>query len=128
MLSSFRVLAFQRSFAATSRHAAVAQQFSTRVRSSKDPLLSSAELVKQVSESTDLDQKTAKAAIDAVFGRIEEALTNGRRVQLKGFGTFERKYRSARKGRNPQTGEEMDIPGKYVPRFSPSKNLKDGLN
>jgi len=84
-------------------------------------------LIAQVAESTELSKKDATKAVDAVFDAISTALQNGDKVQLVGFGNFEVRERSARKGRNPQTGEEIEIPASKIPAFKPGKALKDGI-
>lgn len=86
-----------------------------------------AELVADVATKTGLTKKEAAAAVDAVFGSIEKDLAKGNKVQLIGFGTFEVRDRAARKGRNPQTGVEIDIPASKVPAFKPGKALKDAV-
>jgi len=85
------------------------------------------DLIAKVAEKTDLSKKEATKAVDAVFESIAEALQNGEKVQLVGFGNFEVRERSARKGRNPQTGEEIEIPASKVPAFKPGKALKEGI-
>lgn len=85
------------------------------------------ELVKSVSETTGLNKDEAAKAVDAVFGTIETALQEGSKVQLIGFGTFEVRERAARTGRNPQTGEEMEIGASKVPAFKAGKGLKDAI-
>lgn len=65
--------------------------------------------------------------MDAVFEAVMDSLKNGEKVQLIGFGNFEVRERSARKGRNPQTGEEIEIPASKVPAFKPGKALKDSV-
>ena len=70
-------------------------------------------------------KKEAEAVVDSVFGAITKALKEGDRVNLAGFGTFTVVYKPSRKGRNPKTGEEIDIAAKKVPKFSPGKGLKD---
>lgn len=86
-----------------------------------------AELIEKVATATDLTKKDASKAVDAVLSSIEEALANGEKVQLIGFGTFEVRERAARKGRNPQTNEEIEIPASKVPAFKPGKALKDAV-
>jgi DNA-binding protein HU-beta len=86
-----------------------------------------AELVENVASKTGLTKKDAIAAVDAVFGSIQEDLTKGEKVQLIGFGTFEVRDRAARKGRNPQTGKEIEIAASKVPAFKPGKALKDAV-
>lgn len=86
------------------------------------------ELVNAVVESTQLSKKDAAKAVDSVFTAIADALKDGSKVQLIGFGNFEVRERAARKGRNPQTGQEIDIPASKVPAFKPGKALKDAVN
>ena len=81
------------------------------------------ELVDSVAKATGLTKKDATASVDAVFASIEAALKNGEKVQLIGFGNFEVRDRAARKGRNPQTGAEIEIPASKVPAFKPGKAL-----
>lgn len=84
-----------------------------------------AELIESVATSTGLTKKDATAAVDAVFETIQTTLSSGEKVQLIGFGNFEVRERAARKGRNPQTGEEIQIAASKVPAFKPGKALKD---
>ncbi|WP_277585446.1 HU family DNA-binding protein [Psychrobacillus antarcticus] len=85
------------------------------------------ELVNSVAEATELSKKDATKAVEAVFESIQSALAGGEKVQLIGFGNFEVRERAARKGRNPQTGEEIDIAASKVPAFKPGKALKDAV-
>jgi DNA-binding protein HU-beta len=89
--------------------------------------MNKADLVSKIAESTELSKKDIGRVVDALFETIAEALHSGDRVQLVGFGNFEIRERSARKGRNPQTGEEIDIPASKVPAFKPGKALKEGV-
>ena len=72
-----------------------------------------------------LKKKDAETAVNSVFAAIEEALAAGDKVQIIGFGTFETRERSARSGRNPQTGESISIPASTVPAFKPGNRLKE---
>ncbi|MCR6096526.1 HU family DNA-binding protein [Salipaludibacillus agaradhaerens] len=85
------------------------------------------ELINAVAEKTDLSKKDATSAVDAVFEVITGSLQKSEKVQLIGFGNFEVRERAARKGRNPQTGEEIEIPASNVPAFKPGKALKDAV-
>jgi len=85
------------------------------------------ELVESVASKADLKPKDAAKAVDAIFTTIEKALSSGDKVQLLGFGNFEVRERAARKGRNPQTGDEIDIAASKVPAFKPGKQLKDAI-
>ena len=86
------------------------------------------EFVTKISEKTGLTKKDVVAAIDAYNETVIETLKSGDSVPLIGFGTFTTSSRKARIGRNPQTGETMNIPASVVPRFNPSKAVKDALN
>ena len=85
------------------------------------------ELVKAVATQAELTQKDAAKTVDALFETISNTLAKEEKVQLIGFGTFEVRERSARKGRNPQTGEEIDIAASKVPAFKPGKELKEAV-
>ena len=83
------------------------------------------ELINVVAEKTGFSKKDSDKAVVAVIDAITEALTNGEKVQLVGFGTFETKQREARMGRNPRTKENIEIPAATVPVFKAGKGLKD---
>jgi len=85
------------------------------------------DLVKEVAKLVNT-KKEAQAAVDCVFSTITNALKKNNTVTLIGFGTFKVAQRNARKGRNPQTGQEMTIKAKKVPRFVPGKALKDAVS
>ncbi|MCI2254674.1 HU family DNA-binding protein [Domibacillus sp. 8LH] len=85
------------------------------------------DLINEVAETAELSKKDATKAVDALFDAIQETLAKGDKVQLIGFGNFEVRERSARKGRNPQTGEEIEIAASKVPAFKPGKALKDAV-
>lgn len=86
------------------------------------------ELVSAVAEKASLSKGDAQSAVDAVFAVITDELKNGGDVRLIGFGNFSVSRREASKGRNPQTGAEVDIPARNVPKFSAGKGLKDAIN
>ncbi|HLS36379.1 MAG TPA: HU family DNA-binding protein [Bacillota bacterium] len=85
------------------------------------------DLVNAVAEQTEMSKKDAGKAVDAVFQTIMDSLSEGERVQIIGFGNFEVRDRKARKGRNPQTGEEIQIPATKVPAFKAGKALRDAV-
>jgi DNA-binding protein HU-beta len=85
------------------------------------------ELISNVADKSGLTKKDSEKAVNAVFETIQETLAEGERVQLIGFGTFEVRTRKARKGRNPQTGEEIEIPETVVPAFKAGKTLKEAV-
>ena len=86
------------------------------------------ELVKIIAEQAALSQKQAAAALDAVLNTIGDTVAAGDKVSIAGFGTFERRERAARTGRNPRTKEAVEIPASSVPAFKPGKALKDKVN
>ncbi|MEG2310780.1 MAG: HU family DNA-binding protein [Clostridia bacterium] len=87
--------------------------------------MNKAELIAKIAEESKLTKKAAETALDAFVISVENALTNGEKVQLVGFGTFEVRQRAARKGRNPQTKAEIKIPASKAPVFKAGKALKD---
>ena len=88
-----------------------------------------ADIVDCVADSVEgITKKQAGEAVDAAFGCVADALANGDRVQIPGFGTFLLSHRAARQGRNPQTGEAMAIAASTGVRFKAAKALKDSVN
>lgn len=90
--------------------------------------MNKSELIAAVAKEADLTKKDAEAAVNAVTGVITDALKAGDKVQLVGFGTFETRERAARTGKNPRTGEEIEIAASKVPAFKAGKALKDTVN
>ena len=86
------------------------------------------EFVAAMAEQTNLSKKDAEAALKAFVDVVSEELKKGEKVQLVGFGTFEVSERAAREGRNPQTGETMEIKASKTPKFKAGKALKDMMN
>ncbi|ADU73718.1 MAG TPA: HU family DNA-binding protein [Hungateiclostridium thermocellum] len=86
------------------------------------------ELINSIASKSGLSKKNSEAALNAFIASVEEALKKGDKVVLVGFGTFEVKNRAARKGRNPQTKEEITIPASKAPVFKAGKGLKDIVN
>jgi Bacterial DNA-binding protein. len=87
-----------------------------------------ADLVTKIAEKSELTKKNAEKALNAFVDAVQEALKQGDKVQLVGFGTFEVRERAERKGRNPQTKEEITIPASKAPVFKAGKALKDLVN
>lgn len=85
------------------------------------------DLINAVAEKTGFSKKESTTVLNTVLNEIESILVSGDKLQLIGFGNFEVRQRSARKGRNPQTGEEITIPASKVPAFKPGKELKDAV-
>lgn len=89
--------------------------------------MNKAELVSLVAEKAGLSKKDSEKAVVAFLEGIQETLKAGDKVQLVGFGTFEVRERGARTGRNPRSGETIEIPASKVPAFKPGKALKDAV-
>lgn len=87
-----------------------------------------AELIVKVADKAKLDRKSAEKAVTATFEAIKEALIANEKVQVLGFGTFENRTRAARKGRNPRTGDEIEIKASNLPSFKAGKSLKEAVN
>ena len=90
--------------------------------------MTKAELVEEVSRVSDLTKKHSEVIVDTVFKSIVDALHRGEKIELRGFGSFRLRRREPRKGRNPKTGDKVDVPPKKVPYFKPGKELKDLIN
>lgn len=86
------------------------------------------ELVANVAEKAGMPKKNAEKAVNAFFSTVQQALVEGDKVQIIGFGTFEVKERAARTGRNPRTGQDIKIPASKNPVFKAGKALKDAVN
>ena len=91
-------------------------------------IMNKTELVAAVAEQAGLSRKDAEAAVKAFTDVVADALKNGDKIQLVGFGTFEVSERAAREGRNPKTGESMKIEACKTPKFKAGKALKDLVN
>lgn len=90
--------------------------------------MNKAELVAAIAEKAELSKKDSEKALKAFVDVVTEELVKGEKVQLVGFGTFEVSERPAREGRNPQTGETMNIAASKAPKFKAGKALKDVIN
>ncbi len=90
--------------------------------------MNKAELIDAVAEASEISKAAATRAVDAVIDNITNALKKDEQVTLVGFGTFTVRNRAARIGRNPQTGEPIQIKASNVPAFKPGKALKDAVN
>jgi DNA-binding protein HU-beta len=87
--------------------------------------MNKAQLVAEVANQTGLTRKASRETVDAITSAITESLARGEKVTLVGFGSFKMMRRRSRRGRNPQTGQEIQIPAKDVPKFKAGKKLKE---
>ena len=89
--------------------------------------MNKADLVEKIADQTGLTKKTSREAVDVIISAITDSLSREEKVTLVGFGTFQVMERKARKGRNPQTRETINIPAKNVPKFRPGKGLREAV-
>ncbi|BAC95909.1 bacterial nucleoid DNA-binding protein [Vibrio vulnificus YJ016] len=94
----------------------------------KGNLMNKTQLIDFIAEKADLSKAQAKAALEATLNGVTDALKEGDQVQLIGFGTFKVNHRAARTGRNPKTGDEIQIAAANVPAFVAGKALKESVN
>jgi integration host factor subunit beta len=94
----------------------------------KQSTLTKADLIEEVLRVTELPRKESETIVETVFDSIIEALQKGEKIEIRGFGSFRTRERRGRVGRNPKTGEKVEVPAKKIPFFKPSKELKDFVN
>jgi integration host factor subunit beta len=90
--------------------------------------LTKADLIEEVLRITELPRKESETIVETIFDSIIESLQNGDKIEIRGFGSFRTRQRRGRVGRNPKTGEKVEVPPKKIPFFKPSKELKDFVN
>lgn len=91
--------------------------------------MTKSELIQKLSHQfSDLSMRKVEKAVDIIFAEIGNALAKGHRVELRGFGAFSVRHRERRIGRNPRTGEKVEVEGKNVPFFKAGKKLREQLN
>ena len=92
--------------------------------------MTKADLVEQVADAIGprVTKRECGLVVDAFLDAVKEALARGDGIELRGFGTFKVRHRQARTGRNPRTGEEVEVPPRYVPVFKPSRHLRSRVD
>lgn len=90
--------------------------------------LTKADLIEEVLNVTELPRKESETIVETIFDSIITALQKGEKIEIRGFGSFRTRERRGRVGRNPKTGEKVEVPAKKIPYFKPSKELKDFVN
>ena len=90
--------------------------------------MNKSELIAAVAKKTELTKKDTEKVVDALIEAVTDTVAKGQKVQLIGFGTFERRQRTARAGKNPRTGEAIKIPASYAPAFKAGKAFKEKAN
>lgn len=94
----------------------------------KPGVMTKAELVDEVARTVQLTKKQAETIVNIVFDSIVDSLRAGEKIELRGFGSFRLRSRKSRTGRNPKTGQKVDVPSKKIPYFKPGKELKELIN
>ncbi len=91
--------------------------------------MTKSELIEAIAaKQTQLSLKDVELAVKSVLEQMSDALSSGDRIEIRGFGSFSLHYREPRLGRNPKTGDSVDLNGKYVPHFKPGKELRERVN
>ncbi len=90
--------------------------------------MTKAELVEEVARVSELTKKHSEIIVNTVFDSIIAALQKDEKIELRGFGSFRIRQRRSRQGRNPKTGDKVDVPAKRIPYFKPGKELKELIN
>ena len=91
--------------------------------------MTKSELIEAIlSRQSQLSSKDVDLAVKTVLEHMSQALSDGERIEIRGFGSFSLHFREPRRGRNPKTGDAVELPGKYVPHFKPGKELRERVN
>ncbi len=91
--------------------------------------MTKSELIELIaSRQTQLSTKDVELAVKTILEHMSQTLSTGERIEIRGFGSFSLHYREPRKGRNPKTGDAVQLTGKYVPHFKPGKELRERVN
>ena len=90
--------------------------------------MTKADLIDEVSRVSELTRKDSETIVESIFDSVVRSLRAGDKIEIRGFGSFRTRQRRARIGRNPKTGDRVEVPPKKIPFFKPSKELKDLVN
>ncbi|MBI3696116.1 MAG: integration host factor subunit beta [Acidobacteria bacterium] len=90
--------------------------------------MTKADLIEEVSRVVEMTRKESEVIVETIFDSIVKSLRSGDKIEIRGFGSFRTRQRQARIGRNPKSGERVDVPAKRIPFFKPSKELRDIVN
>ena len=90
--------------------------------------MTKADLIEEVSRLAELTRKDSEVIVETIFDSVVHALRAGDKIEIRGFGSFRTRQRKPRVGRNPKTGDRVEVPAKKIPFFKPSKELKDLVN
>lgn len=93
------------------------------------PPMTKSELIEAIAaRQTQLSTKDVELAVKTILEHMSQSLSSGGRIEIRGFGSFSLHYREPRRGRNPKTGDTVQLAGKYVPHFKPGKELRERVN
>jgi len=98
------------------------------IDAARPAVMTKADLVDEVARTVEITKKQAESIVNIVFDSIVQSLRSGEKIELRGFGSFRLRSRKARIGRNPKTGERVEVPSKKIPYFKPGKELKELIN
>jgi integration host factor subunit beta len=90
--------------------------------------MTKADLIEEVARITDVTRRDSEVIVESIFDSIVHSLRAGDKIEIRGFGSFRTRQRNSRVGRNPKTGDRVEVPAKKIPFFKPSKELKDLVN
>ncbi len=90
--------------------------------------MTKADLIDEVSRIAELTRKDSETIVESIFDSVVNSLRAGDKIEIRGFGSFRTRQRKPRVGRNPKTGDRVEVPAKKIPFFKPSKELKDMVN
>ena len=90
--------------------------------------MTKADLIEEVARLVEVTRKDSEVIVETIFDSVVNSLRAGDKIEIRGFGSFRTRQRKARVGRNPKTGERVEVPAKKIPFFKPSKELKDLVN
>ena len=99
-----------------------------QVPGAKEGNMTKADLIDEVSHLAELTRKDSEVIVETIFDSVVRSLRAGDKIEIRGFGSFRTRQRKPRMGRNPKTGEKVEVPAKKIPFFKPSKELKDLVN
>ncbi|HET6177680.1 MAG TPA: HU family DNA-binding protein [Candidatus Sulfotelmatobacter sp.] len=103
-------------------------QFEAASQQERRGVMTKADLIDEVSRLAELTRKDSEVIVETIFDSVVRSLRAGDKIEIRGFGSFRTRQRKPRVGRNPKTGERVEVPAKKIPFFKPSKELKDLVN
>ena len=89
--------------------------------------MTKADLIEEVARVVEVTRKDAEVIVEGIFSSIVKSLRNGDKIEIRGFGSFALRFRKSRTGRNPKSGESVNIQNRYVPHFKPGKNFRESV-